>query len=203
MAVIQAEDVRAKFQFMGDLNGHRQKLLGSTTTNHHGVAALDFAMYCSDQLVIDPTHGNGGTPDLLTTDVPDLVQMSVVAPLGNTDHSSLSTANSMSLAINNLHVSMKVFLKRRVSSTAVCAAMRDLPWRNIWTNDNPVKVLTSCWGQTFAFRTRKVWLLLRQWISCWHWHIVHLFLKRTADVLACRLVVVFPQLLRVGSFSAC
>ena len=42
-AAVQAEDVRASFRFVGDLNGHHQELLGSTTTNCHGVAAFDFA----------------------------------------------------------------------------------------------------------------------------------------------------------------
>ena len=41
-AAVQAEDVRASFMFVGDLNGHHQEWLGSTTTNRHGVAAFDF-----------------------------------------------------------------------------------------------------------------------------------------------------------------
>ena len=73
MAAVQAEDVRASFLFMGDLNGHHQKWLGSTTTNRHGVAAFDFATVSScDQLVVGQTHARGGTLDLLMTDVPDL-----------------------------------------------------------------------------------------------------------------------------------
>ena len=43
MAAVQAADERASFLFVGDLNGHHQEWLGSTTTNRHGVAALDFA----------------------------------------------------------------------------------------------------------------------------------------------------------------
>ena len=43
MAAVQAEDVRASFLFVGDLNGHHQEWLGSTTKNRHGVAAFDFA----------------------------------------------------------------------------------------------------------------------------------------------------------------
>ena len=35
MAAVQAEDVRASFLFVGDLNGHHQEWLGSTTTNGH------------------------------------------------------------------------------------------------------------------------------------------------------------------------
>ena len=42
MAAVHAEDVRASFLFVGDLNGHQQEWLGSTTTNRHGVAAFDF-----------------------------------------------------------------------------------------------------------------------------------------------------------------
>ena len=40
MAAVQAEDVRASFLFVSDLNGHHQEWLGSTTTNRHGVAAF-------------------------------------------------------------------------------------------------------------------------------------------------------------------
>ena len=97
---------------MGDLNGHHQEWLGSTTTNRHGVAAFNFATVSScDQLVVGPTHACGGTLELLITDVPDLVQIAVVAPIGNSDHSSLSAVISMAQAVPNLCVSRKVFLK--------------------------------------------------------------------------------------------
>ena len=90
MAAVQAEDVRALFLFVGDLNGHHQKWLGSTMTNIHGVSAFDFATVSGyDQLVVGPTHARGGILYLLMTDVPDLIQVAVVAPIGNSDHSSL------------------------------------------------------------------------------------------------------------------
>ena len=90
MAAVQVGDVRASFLFVGDLNGHHQEWLGSTTTNRR-VAAFDFATDsgCA-QLVVGTTHARGGTLDLLMTDVPDLVRVAVVAPIGNSDHSSLS-----------------------------------------------------------------------------------------------------------------
>ena len=57
MAAVQAEDVRASFLFVGDLNGHHQEWFGSTTTNRHGVAAFDFTTVSGcDQLVVGPTH---------------------------------------------------------------------------------------------------------------------------------------------------
>ena len=96
MAALQAEDVRASFLFVGDLNGHHQEWLGSTTTNHHGVAAFDFATVSgSDQFFVGPTHARGGTFDLLMTDVPDQVWVAVVSPIDNSDHSSLSAVISM------------------------------------------------------------------------------------------------------------
>ena len=63
-----------------------------------------------DQLVVGPTHARGGTLDLLMTDVPDLVCVAVVAPIGNSDHSSLSAVISMAQAVPILCVSRKVFL---------------------------------------------------------------------------------------------
>ena len=45
MAALQADDVSAFFLFVGDLHVHHQEWLGSTTTNHHGVAA--FELRCS------------------------------------------------------------------------------------------------------------------------------------------------------------
>ena len=80
MAAVHAEDVRASFLFVGDLNGHHQELLSSTTTNRHGLTAFDLATVSGcDQLVVGPTHARGGTLNLLMTDVPDLVRVAAVA----------------------------------------------------------------------------------------------------------------------------
>ena len=115
MAVVQAEDIRASFLFVGDLNGHHQEWLGSTTTNPYGVAALDFAAVSDcDRLVVGPTHARGGTLDVLMTDVHDLVRVAVVAPIGNSDHFSMSAVISMA-QVPNLCVSRKVFLKHKVN----------------------------------------------------------------------------------------
>ena len=49
-----------------------------------GVEAFHFATVSGcDKLVIVPTHARGGTLDLLMTDVPDLVRVANVAPIGN------------------------------------------------------------------------------------------------------------------------
>ena len=53
MAAVQAEDVRASFLFVGDLNSHRQKWFGSMTTNRHGVAFFNLATVSGcDQLAV-------------------------------------------------------------------------------------------------------------------------------------------------------
>ena len=80
--------------------------------------------------------------DLLMTDDPDLVQVSVVAPIGNSDHSSLSAVISMAQAVPNF-VRRKVFLKHQVDWNTICGAMQDLHWRNIWSADNRVEVLNE------------------------------------------------------------
>ena len=146
---------------MGDLNGHHQEWLDFTTTNSHGVAAFDFATVSDcDQLFVGKTHARGGILDLLMTDVPDLIRVAVVAPIGNSDHSSLSAVISTAQVVPNFCVSRKVFLKQ-VNWNTVCGAMRDLPWRNIWPSDNPVEVLNEhlsllvrCYAPTKIIRVR-------------------------------------------------
>ena len=96
MAAVQAGGIRASFLFVGDLNGHHQEWLGSTTTHRHGVAAFDFATVSGyDQFFVCPTHAHGGILDLLMTYVPDLARVTIAAPIGNSDHSSLSAVISM------------------------------------------------------------------------------------------------------------
>ena len=83
------------------------------------------------------------TLDLLMTDVPDLVRVAVVAPIGNSDHSFLSEVISMAQAVPNLCVSRKVFLKHLVNWNTVCGTIQELPWHNIWLSDNPIEVLNK------------------------------------------------------------
>ena len=72
---------------MGD-NRHHE--LGSTATNSHGVAALNFATVSGCyKSIVGPTLAHGGILDLLMTNVPDLIWVyTVLAPIGNSDRSS-------------------------------------------------------------------------------------------------------------------
>ena len=71
------------------------------------------------------------------------MRVAAVAPIGNSDHSSLSAVISMAQAVPNLCVSRKVFLKHQINWNTICGAMQDLPCRNIWLADNPVEVLNE------------------------------------------------------------
>ena len=105
-------------------------------TNSHGVVAFDFVTVSScDQLVVGPTHVRDGILNLMMTDVRDLIRVAVVAPIGNSDHSSLSAVISTAQAVPNLCVSREVFLKHQVNWNTVCRAMRDLPWHTIWSSE--------------------------------------------------------------------
>ena len=72
-----------------------------------------------------------------------LVQVAVVAPTGNSDHSSLLAVISMAQDVPNMGVTRKVFLKHQVNWNTVCGAIRDLPWCNIRLADNPVEDLNE------------------------------------------------------------
>ena len=57
MAAMKADHVCAYFLFVDDLNDHHLEQLCSTTTNQHGVAAVDFTTVSGrDQLVIGLAH---------------------------------------------------------------------------------------------------------------------------------------------------
>ena len=49
----------------------------------------------------------------------------------------------MAQAVKNFCVHRKVFVKHQVNRNPVCGAMQVLPWRNIFSADNPVEVLND------------------------------------------------------------
>ena len=49
----------------------------------------------------------------------------------------------MAQALPNLCGNRKVSLKHQVNWNTVCGAMKDLPWHNIWSANNPVEVLND------------------------------------------------------------
>ena len=148
MASIQSIDRKAAFIFVGDMNGHHRDWLGSARTDSHGTAALDFSTVSScEQLVTGPTHQAGGTLSLVMTDVPDLVRVSVVAPLGRSDHSTLSLSVMTRQVVPESCIRQEVFLKTSVDWDGVRLAVHGLPWRDIRLCDDPGGQLEQLLGQ--------------------------------------------------------
>ena len=65
-----------------------------------------------------------------------------IAPIGNSDHTSLSAGISKAQAVQNLCV-RKVLLKHQVNFNTVCGAIQDLPCRNVWLADYHIEVLNE------------------------------------------------------------
>ena len=80
-------------------------------------------------------------------DVPDLVRVPVIAPIGYSDHSSLLAVNSIAQAIPHLYDSRKVSLIHQVNWNTVCGAMCNGEmwrlWHNICSADSLVAVLNE------------------------------------------------------------
>ena len=100
MAAVHVEDICASFPCVGDLSGHHQEWFGSiTTVMELQLLTSQLSPVAISWLSAQPM--NMVEHDLLMTDVPDLVQVAVVAPIGNSDHSSLSVI-AMAEAFLNL-----------------------------------------------------------------------------------------------------
>ena len=74
--------------FVGDANAHHSEWLESVSpTDRHWHGALDFCNLSGcEQLVRRPTHSAGNRLDLVTTDLPDIVDVFFGSPLGTPDH---------------------------------------------------------------------------------------------------------------------
>ena len=83
MARVQSVDDTAVFVLVGDENAHHSEWMQSVSpTDRHGRDALDFCNLSSCQeLVPCPNHVAGNRYDLVMTDVPDVVDVFVGAPL--------------------------------------------------------------------------------------------------------------------------
>ena len=85
-------------------------------TDHHGIAALDFANLSGcTQLIKDPTHKFGNCLDLLFTDVPNVVDHLKESPFGNSDHSFISFSVKVGFKITNITFSRKVYQKSHIN----------------------------------------------------------------------------------------
>ncbi len=145
MSMIQDDDRKAAFVFVGDFNAHHREWLDSVSpTDSHGRAALDFANVsgCS-QLVAGPTHLAGNRLDLVLTDVPDVVKVTTMAPLGTSDHSAISFQLDLRQNIPAYSVTKEVFLKGRVNWSSVREEVSLIRLGPILSNPDPVSALNE------------------------------------------------------------
>ncbi len=143
MSVIRDDDREAAFVFVDDFNAHPREWLESVfPTDSHGRAALEFAIVsgCS-QLVAGSTHLAGNRLDIFLTDVPDIVKVTTMAPLGTSDHSAISIQLDLRQNILAYTVTKEVFLKGRVYWSSVKEDVSHIRLGPILSNPDPVSAL--------------------------------------------------------------
>ncbi|KAK3894304.1 hypothetical protein Pcinc_001927 [Petrolisthes cinctipes] len=138
-------DVKSSFIFVGDVNAHHQEWLNSVSpTNRHGHAALDFTNLSGcEQLITGPTHISGNCLDLVLTDVPGVVETIVLAPVGTSDHNSISCKINLEFTVPDITITRKVYLKSRVNWDNVCDDVTNIQWNHILRSDDPVSSLNN------------------------------------------------------------
>ena len=143
MARIESVDGRAAFVFVGDLNAHHQEWQ-FPVTNPHGRMAMEFTISSGcTQLVHEPTHQDGGVLDLVITDVPDIVNVEVRAPIGTSDHSSLSVTVLTSQSVPDVSYQKDVFLKDAARWPEMREDVLRLEWGPIIRSPDPVLTMNA------------------------------------------------------------
>ena len=74
---------------------------------------------------------------MLFTDVPELVTVSVVAPIGSSDHSTLSISLDIRQRIPEFVIRREVFMKSRANWNAIGEGVSSIPWKDIRMSDDP------------------------------------------------------------------
>ena len=107
-----------------------------------------------------------------------------VSPIGNSYHSSLFAVTAMAHAVPNFCVNRKAFPKHVDNCNTVYGEMEDLPWRNIWSADNPVVDLNEHQSQVVGrYRPNIVNLMRNNDNLCFDDHYICAFnLKQEAHV---------------------
>lgn len=145
MAVIQGNDRKAAFLFVGDFNAHHREWLNSVSpTDCHGRRALDFSTESGcDQLIRKSTHRSGNMLDLIFTDVPGVVSSNVGAPIGTSDHSFVSATIQTEQIVPQLSFTRKVYLKSQGNWGGVRSDLSDLDWPRLYHQEDAIEPLNA------------------------------------------------------------
>ena len=100
--------------------------------------ALDFCNLSGcEQSFRCPTHIAGNRLDLVMTEVTDVVDVFVGAPLGTSDHSFVSCVFRVEKSVPENNIRSTVFLKHRTSWDNVRGEARSFTWSTILKSADP------------------------------------------------------------------
>ena len=134
MTEVQQTDRKSSFVFVVDFNAYHREWLGSVSqTDVHGRALLDFATSSSCQQLVarNPL-------DLVLTDVPGVVSVVVLPPVGRSDHSSLLLSLNVDQPVMDFTVVKEVYVKTGIIWANVAADVESLLWGDVFGHDQPV-----------------------------------------------------------------
>ncbi len=97
---------------------------------------------CS-QLVMGPSHLAGSQLDLVLTNVPDMVKVTTMAPLGTSHHFAISTQLDLRQNSPEYTVTKEVFLKGRVNWSFVREDVSHIHLGLMWSNPDLVSALNE------------------------------------------------------------
>ena len=86
---------------------------------------------------------SGNCLDLLLTDVPGVVNVSVGPPIGSSDHNVLNVNIRLDSTVRDFTLSRTVYLKSRVVWDAVRADVASIRWRDIYSANCPALALND------------------------------------------------------------
>ena len=108
-------------------------------TDRHARDALDFCnLSCCEQLLRCPTHIASNRFNLVTIDVPDLVDVVVSTPLGTLDYCFVCCVLCVVQSVAKYNVRCTVFLKHRTNKDSVRNEVRSFTLNTILKSADPL-----------------------------------------------------------------
>ena len=140
----QLVDDKAVFVFAGGANAHQSKCLESVSpTDRYGHDALNFCNLSGCELLVCcPTHIAGDRLYLVMTDVPDIVDVFVVTPMGTSDHCFVSCVHQIEIeqSVQEYNMRSTLFRKHHSNWDNVCCAVWSFTWSTILKSADPLDV---------------------------------------------------------------
>ena len=94
-------------------------------------------------MVCGASHIAGNRLDLVMTDAPDFVDVSLGTPLGTSDNCFVNCDLLIEQVITEHNIRHVVHLKHRINSDNVRNAVRSLSWNTILRSSDPIGALKS------------------------------------------------------------